>query len=343
MRSLALAGLSAALLISACGSNAGPPASTAAAAAPGGVGCAETDGKTVGFSQPLADPNFAVLEQIVTKVLGDHGVSVKSVNANLDPGKQIADIQSLLQQQVAVLIANPVDPNATKPVFDRARQQNVPIVALDTEIGGPFFTTVKDDVTYAAEEGARLLKEAVGDGKVAAVYGPPFAELLNWEKAGFDKAARESGLNVVETGVNQEITPARAKQLTDAWKQKHGAGLKGIWTFNDVSAIGAASSTGGDFSPVIVSINGQPDVVPLIKAGKVLATFSVPYEKTGQAMAYAALRALCGGKVPDVIHIPTAKLDKSNVGSYRPLQERVDDAFDIVLEERDGKSYVKVG
>ncbi|WP_336213201.1 sugar ABC transporter substrate-binding protein [Nonomuraea sp. LPB2021202275-12-8] len=340
MKRLMLTGLAAMLALSACG------ADTGGAAAPvpdDGVGCAEAQGKNVGFSQPLADPNFQVLEQVVAKALSKYGATLKPVNANLDPGKQISDIQALLQQQIAVLIANPVDPNATKPVFDQARQRQIPIVALDTEIGGPFFSTIKDDVTQAAMQGAEILKEAVGDGKVAAMYGPPFAELLNWEKAGFDQAAKSHGLNVVDTGVNQEITPAKAKQLTDAWKQKHGADLKGIWTFNDVSAIGAASSVGDGFTPVIVSINGQPDVVPLIEAGKVLATFSVPYEKTGQAMAYAALAAICGRQVPQTIHIPTQRLDKSNVASYKPLQERVNDPFKITLEERDGKTYVKVG
>ncbi|NUR31048.1 MAG: sugar ABC transporter substrate-binding protein [Catenulispora sp.] len=334
--------LAAALLlaVTACG------AGTTEAAGPAqddGVGCAAAKGKTVGFSQPLPDPNFQVLEQIVGKALAKYGATLKPVNANLDPGKQIADIQALLQQQVAVLIANPVDPNATKPVFDKARAQNVPIVALDTEVGGPFFTTVKDDVGQAAEEGAKLLKETVGDGKVAAVYGPAFAELIQWEKAGFEQGAKAAGLNVTETGVNQEITPAKAKQLADAWKQKHGAELKGLWTFNDVSAIGAASSTGDDFAPAIVSINGQPDVVPLIKAGKVLATFSVPYEKTGQAMAYAALAAICGRRVPQTLYIPTRKLDKSNIDAYKPLQERVHDPFEITLEDRGGKTYVKAG
>lgn len=338
------------LALAACGSSGGSDGAeggTAAGAQPtpggdGGIGCPEAEGKVVGFSQPLPDPNFAAIEQVLNEALATHGAELRSVTANLDPGKQISDLQTLLQQQVAVLIANPVDPNATKPIFDQFRARDIPIVALDTEIGGPFLTEVKEDMRFAAAEGAKLLKETVGDGQVGAIYGPPFAEILNWEKDAFDAAAKEVGLNVVATGVNQEISPQGAKRITDAWKQKYGADLKGIWTFSDTTAIGAASSLGGDFTPAIVSINGQPDVVPLVQAGKVTATFQVPYEKTGQALAYAALQAICGRDVPPEIVVPVSKLDQSNIGSYRPVQERAKDPFEVELEEREGTTFIKV-
>jgi ABC-type sugar transport system substrate-binding protein len=328
----------------ACGSD--DSGGTAAAGASGGddgIGCAAASGKTVGFSEPLADPNFQAIEQIVGKALGKYGAKLRAANANLDPGKQIADINTLMQQQVDVLIANPVDPNATQGVFAQVRRKNIPIVALDTKVGGPYFTTVRDDVEYAGTEGAKLLKDMVGDGKVAAIYGPSFAELLNWEKAAFDASAQASGLTVVDTQVNQKLTPTDAKAIAESWKQKYGADLKGIWTFSDTSAIGAASAFSGNFAPKIVSINGQPDAIPLVKAGKITATFGVPYDKTGQALAYASLRALCGATVPTEIYVPTVKLDQSNVDSWPPIAQRVDAPFSISLETRDGKSYVKLG
>ncbi|WP_240506910.1 hypothetical protein [Thermoactinospora rubra] len=68
MKRLALAGLSVVMMaVTACGGNAAAP-SEARATGGGSPGCADAEGKTVGFSQPLADPNFHVLEQIVTKV-----------------------------------------------------------------------------------------------------------------------------------------------------------------------------------------------------------------------------------------------------------------------------------
>jgi hypothetical protein len=68
----------------------------------------------------------------------------------------------------------------------------------------------------------------------------------------------------------------------------------------------------------------------------------VPYDKTGQALAYSALRALCGATVPTEIFIPTVKLDQTNVDSWQPIAERVNNPFSVAFETRDGKTYVKL-
>ncbi len=340
------------LLLAACSSNssnsggttsgatksASPAASSAAA-----LGCASAKGKTVGFSEPIADPNFAAIQTVVSKALAQYGVKLKALNSNLNPGKQLSDITSLMQEQVAVLIVNPVDPQATEGVLSQVRAHNIPIVALDTKIGGPYFTTVHDDMEYAGSQGAIQLKKLVGNGDVAEMAGPPFAEILNWEKESFEAEAKQIGLHVVDVKVNQQITPQAATQIADGWKAKYGSALKGIWTFNDTSAEGVVATLGGGFNPQIVSINGQPEALPLVKAGKINTTFGVAYDKTGQALAYAALRALCKQSVPSTIYIPTVKLDQATVGSWEPVAQRVDNPFNVSFQTVDGKTYIKLG
>jgi len=306
-----------------------------------GVGCAEAEGAVVGYSEPLPDPNFLFIEQIIANALGEYGAELRPVNANLDPGKQVADINTLVQSGVDVLIANPIDPNATLPAFDRARAQDIPIVAQETTVGGPFFTNVTADVESAATEGAQLLAETVGDGQVAALAGPNFAEVITRENEAFATAAEESGLDVVDTQVNQQITPQGAQAIAQAWRDRYGADLAGVWTFNDTSAVGVASAySGSDQRPAIVSINGQPEVIPLIESGEVLATFDIQQDVIGRALAYAALAAICGTEVPEEIVVPVVRIDQGNAGDYRPLEERVDDPFEVSFEERDGRTYV---
>ena len=334
------------LLAVACGGDSDSSNTSAAGAsqssAPGDVGCADARGKVVGYSEPLPDPNFQSIEKIIGNVLGKYGAELRPVNANLDPGKQIADIQSLVQARVAALVVNPVDPNATKPALDRARAAKIPIIAQETTIGGPYFTNVSADVEAAATQGAELLGQTLGKGaKVAAVNGPAFAEVIVRENKAFAAAAKDAGLQLVETAVNQKITPQDAKAFADSWKQKYGADLKGVWTFNDTSAVGVASSTGGTFTPKIVSINGQPEAIPLVKDGRILATWDIQQDKLGQALAYASLAAICGKQVPAEIVIPVKKIDKSNVDSWRPLTDRVNDPFDVQFEKRGGRDYLK--
>lgn len=330
----------AALGLGACGGSTG--VNGKAAAKDDGIGCPDANGKVVGYSEPVADPNFAAIERIVRDSLKKYGVTLKAANANVNSGKQISDLQSLIQQQVDVLIANPVDPNATRAMFDRARTKKIPIVAQDTKIGGPFYTDVREDMEYAGRDGADQLKKLVGDGKVGAVYGPSFAEILTWEKQAFDAEAKKNGLNVVVRSTNQKLDPGSAKQIAQAWKEKYGKQLAGVWTFNDSSAVGVASSMGAGFSPQLVSINGQPEAIPLVKQGKIDVTYSVPYEKTGQALAYSALSALCGRTIPKELIVPVKRLTRKNADQWRPLAVRAKDPFKIQLEKRDGATYVKV-
>ena len=128
---------------------------------------------------------------------------------------------------------------------------------------------------YAGSQGAIQLKSLVGNGDVAEMDGPPFAEILNWERKSFQTEAKQIGLHVVDVKVNEaDHTPAGHPDR-DGWKAKYGAGLKGVWTFNDTSAEASSRPIGGGFNPKIVSINGQPEALPLVAAGKINTTFGV--------------------------------------------------------------------
>jgi ribose transport system substrate-binding protein len=342
---VSLAACSSATSTTSAAGTASPAGTHSSATSPGaatqGYGCPAARGKLVGFSEPIADPNFTAIEHIVRASLASDGVTLKALNANLNPPKQISDIGTMLQQQVSVLIANPVDPHATEGVFGQVRARGIPIVALDTKIGGPYFTTVHDDMEYAGSEGAKALKRLVGSGSVGEIAGPPFAEVLTWERQAFEAEARQIGLRVVAVGVNQQLNAAGGAQIAAAWKVKYGSAMKGVWTTSDSTAIGVVSTLGSGFSPQIVSINGQPEALPLVKSGKISTTFGVPYDKTGQVLAWAALQALCKKTVPQTIFIPTIKLTAANVGSWEPISQRLNNPFQLSFEDRNGQTFVK--
>lgn len=303
-------------------------------------GCTATEGAVIGYSQPLPDPNYIAIEAAINAAIEPFGASLVPVNAQLDPGKQISDVQSLIQQQVDVVLINPVAPEPVFPAFDQLREAGIPIIAQDTDRGGPFTTIVRADNVFASERGAEVLAEQVGDGQVATVEGPAFAEVLALRAEVFNEAAAGLGLNVVDTQVNEQITPEAAREFADAWKQQYGGDLAGIWTFNDRTAVGVASAVDDTFAPVIVSMNGEPDAIPLVEAGVIHTTFDLQQEKIGQTMAYAALAALCDIEMPEDVTVPSLEVNAENVAEWRPLEERTSDPFVIAFEERDGRTYM---
>lgn len=339
-----LVSLAACSSASSTSSAAGPQPSSASASAVAtsqDYGCPAAKGKVAGFSEPIADPNFTAIQAILVKSLAKYGVTVKALNANLSPPKQISDINTMLAQGINVLIVNPVDPHATEAVLNQVRAKNIPIVALDTKIGGPYFSTVHDDMEYAGAEGARTLKQLVGNGSVGEIAGPPFAEVLTWERQAFEAEAKQIGLHIIAVGVNQQLSPPGGAQIAAAWKVKYGSAMKGIWATSDSTAIGVVGTKSGNFAPQIVSINGQPEALPLVQSGKINTTFGVPYDKTAQALAWAALQALCGKTAPQVIYIPTIKLNASNVATWEPIAQRLNNPFEISFEDRNGQTFVK--
>jgi ABC-type sugar transport system substrate-binding protein len=342
-----LAMLALALFGAACGDDeeesagGGGDAAPAAASAEGGNPC--EGGKVVGYAQPLPDPNFQVLGAVVKQELERDGCTVRITNANLDPGKQVADIQTLQQQQIDVLITNPVVPQAIQPAIDRLRQRNIPVIVQETTQVKNVTTNVTSDVEQAAADGARVLAGLVGeDGTVAAIKGPKLAEILVRENNGFDAGAKEAGLDVVDEATNTKITPDGAREIANRFRQRE-RGLDGMWTFNDTSALGAMTVKGGGFDPQIVSINGQKEAVEAIKRGQIHTTFALQQVKIGHTLAYAAREALAGRELPKEIRLPLAEVNRENADQYVPSDEAMRQPFEVRLQDRGGKMYVDMG
>lgn len=172
------------------------------------------------------------------------------------------------------------------------------------------------------------------------MFGPALAEVLTREQDAFTKAAQADGLNVVATAVNQKISTDGAQQIGAAWKAKYGSSLAGVWTFNDTSAEGVVPLLDSSFHPTVVSINGQPEAIPLVQAGKINTTFDLQQDMLGRALAYAAVRAACKQSLPDTIWTGVKRINAQSVGSYVPLAQRASQQVDVTLTDVGGRQFV---
>lgn len=87
---------------------------------------------TVGFSVSTQNnPFFVSLAKGVQSKAGELGVNVKVVDAQNDPAKQANDVADLLQQNISVLLVNPVDSAAISTSVKAANKANIPVVCLD--------------------------------------------------------------------------------------------------------------------------------------------------------------------------------------------------------------------
>ncbi|MBA3382202.1 MAG: sugar ABC transporter substrate-binding protein [Actinobacteria bacterium] len=310
---------------------------------PAGKPACPVKGKyTVGFTQPLPDPNYALITSIVAGDLKKMKIGFTKAVANLNPGKQIADIDSMVQQGVKTLIVAPVDPNAVQPALQRAREKGVKIVVTDVFVGGPYATNIATSPYDAGYQGAQRLAKLVGNGRVAAIEGPSFAgPVLTERNRGFGNGAGATKLDVVSSQTNFKITPDGARDIVEAWRLKYGSSLKGIWAFNDLSALGAASALSGDFQPKVVGLNGEPAAIDAIKAGKMAATFDLQPAVIAHSLAWAADSARCNKTMAKTIFVGVKLYTAANAKSWVPWAQLPQQPFKMATKTVNGKVFVQ--
>ena len=108
----------------------------------------------------LGSPFFVVLTTLTTQAAKSAGLTwLQPSDAQSDPGKQIADIQTLVNAGAQGLIVVPRDSDAIAPALKYAAARHVALVAIDVGIhsGHVAITVRADNVSMA-----RSACEAVG-------------------------------------------------------------------------------------------------------------------------------------------------------------------------------------
>lgn len=322
---------------------------TACGSSAGGAGGSGSDGKTylLGISQPVQNVE-------ATRVWGE-GVELKAkelgmktvmVDANLDPNKQLSDVQSMISQGINALCISPLDPQGLQPVLEDAKKRGIKLIGWSAGEGSQargFATDFETDDAVAGEDAAKMIFDQVGAGaKVAAIEGPPFIPIAKQRAAGFKAGVKKYGLDLVADQVNESAdSTSGATPIAEAWKAKYGSDLKAIASYNDPSAIGAAAAVGGDFTPLLTGLNGSGEAIDAIKQGRLLATWDQRTVETGNACAWAAHELLTGKKLPPVITVHMPRFDKSNAGDWKSPAELLKAPIQISVKEENGTATLQ--
>ena len=282
------------------------------------VGCGGSDnGKkadkkiTVGFSVSTQNnPFFVSLAKGVEAKAKELGVNVKVVDAQNDPAKQANDIADLLQQNISVLLVNPVDSAAVSTSVKAANKANIPVICLDRSADqGNVACLVASDNVKGGEMAADYIVKKLGEKvKVAELEGIPGASASRERGEGFHKIA-DSKLTVV---AKQTAEFDRSKGLTVAENMlQANPDIKAIFAQNDEMALGAieaAKSAGKQI--FIVGFDGTADGVKAVEGGALSATIAQQPEIMGQQGLEAAVKAAKGEKIDAKISAPLKLIEK---------------------------------
>ncbi len=290
------------LLLSACAAPTAPaPKAEQPAVAPAG------EKPVVGLvMKSLANEFFKTMEEGAVKFANEDGtfeLIPVGMNSETDIDTQISAVENFVTQGVDMIVLAPADSVGLVPSVKKAVDAGITVVNFDVKLDD---TALVDagltDLLFVGpdnEEGAYLagvaLAQKLGQGgKVVIIEGNPGADNATMRKAGFDRAAQEFGLEVLESTTAHWETEEANTLMTNLLTKYPD--VQGVMAANDSMALGvvrALDAAGMTDKVKVVGFDNIPAVQDLIKQGKMLATI----DQFGPDMAKNAI--LIGFRMKD--------------------------------------------
>ncbi|MDF2649271.1 MAG: ribose superfamily binding cassette transporter, binding protein [Paenibacillus sp.] len=277
----------------------------------------------VGFTlQNLSNPFFVAMSKGATAGAMLHGADVITVSAEGDLAKQTAQIKDFIERKVSVILLNAVDSKGIAGAVSQAREEGIPVIAVDVGADGGVNTVVTSDNFLAGKlAGEYIVKRLNGKGNVVVIDGPPVSAVTD-RIAGFEEAIKDTpGIKVVakKNGYgNRDISVSMMETIFQAYTK---GGIDAVFATNDPSGVGAkiaAEQAGRDKEMFIVGVDGAPDAVNALKEKKsfVATSAQYPFEMIKLAMD-EGFKVLKGEKIESLIKIPVDLITQDNVETYK--------------------------
>ena len=261
----------------------------------------------VGFSQSEKEANpFRIAEtQSIKDEAAEVGVKqLLTTNANSQLGKQISDIQDMINKGAQALIVAPLNSDGLEPALDAARAKNIPVLTIDRKVNSE---PCKDYVAFLGsnfvEQGKRDADEMAegldNKGKVAILLGASGNNVTTDRTKGFvdelKKVAPDVEIVSQQTG---EFARDKGQQVMEQIIQAQ-PDINGVYAENDEMALGAlvalksaGKKPGTDVQ--VVSIDGTRNAVQKIVDGEMLAV--VESNPRFGPLAFETLGAFAAGE-----------------------------------------------
>jgi len=305
----------ATLFLVACGTGGGGSASPTAG---GSAGTQYTLGfSQIGLTGPfLVGDSYGVIDEAEKQ-----GVKMIFLEAGGFGGldKQIANTENLIQQNVDVLLLDPISDEALKPLVQKAIDAKIPVIGVGDPITHP---GVASAVTSSHEQIGQAMAEGIikafngAPAKVVILAGPPGAEwTTRREKAFEDGIKKESNFEILTVQWFDEVTRAKGLALTeDYMKTFPDANL--FYAADNAIGLGVADAvkTAGKVGEIkIVTSVVDRDTITMIKDGVITVDIAQQVVLIGRQAVRTALKILAGESVDKEQIVPVVTITKDNV------------------------------
>ena len=241
-----------------------------------------------------------------------------------DVGQQKALVREALAVRPDAVVLNPADDVKMQEDLARIADAGIPVALFINRMSGPALTFVgSDDVAVGQRVATALFEGLGGKGRVVGLEGPPSAPTSRDRVRGLHETlARFPNIELLGLSVGY-LQQEPAELAMAALLARHPA-IDGVWTANDLMALGALDALGeAGRTAKVVGINGLPAAIEHIERGTMLASADFSAFNIAAIAAQAVLRHLAGQPVPKEIMVPAELIDRSNYHRFKlPFAER---------------------
>jgi len=300
----------------------------------GGDNAAKGEQVTIGFSAPAADHGWiaAITKNAQAQAEAFEDVTFKATEGTNDVSQQIAQVETLINDKVGVLVILPFDGKALTATGQEAMDAGIPVINLDrifdtplayrTWIGGDNYRMGVNAGNYIAEQ---MKAKGVSNPIIGEVAGIDSLPLTQERSKGFKDALAKAGLQVgprvaaeftVETGQEQTANLLQGAPKLDA-----------LWNHDDDQGVGvlAAIQEANRTEFIMVGGAGAKAAMDHIKADDSVLKATVLYSPSMASSAISLARLLGQSKgmgdlaeheIPSSITTYSAVVTKENVDDY---------------------------
>jgi len=299
--------------------------------APGNVHPKDT-GRIMGaVFQTLDNPFFRELNEGIKEVVESNGDQLVTLDSDWNSSEQGEDIASLLERDVTFLFLNPVDWEGLQDSLLDAKDQGVSCVVVDTQIKDDelVLCQVVSDNVEAGRLAARSLAKTCRPARIVILHIPLNKACIDRVKGFREEVSKYSDMEIldVEDGMG---TDAGARSVMRELCRKH-PDMNAVFAVNDPSALGAAGTLEAEGrldAVTVVSVDGSPEGIAAVAAGKLFSTSVQFPREIGRIAAQRAYDYLNDYPVEKSIKVPLELVTPENVDAFLSAcsnDEEIDD------------------
>ncbi|MGH2316745.1 ribose ABC transporter substrate-binding protein RbsB [Planococcus sp. SE5232] len=253
---------------------------------------------TIGFSiSTLNNPFFVTLNEGAEAKAEELGATLTVVDAQDNASKQASDVEDLIQQEVDLIMINPVDSEAVAAAVESANAANIPVITVDrSAAGGEVVSHIASDNIAGGEMAGEHLVSIVGEGaQVAELEGVSGSSAARERGEGFNNVAGDS----LEVVAKQTANFNRSEGLSVMENiLQANPDITGVFAHNDEMALGALEAieaSGKDIA--VVGFDANEDAVKAVEEGRLDGTIAQKPEMIGEMAVETAVQSLEGEEV----------------------------------------------